>query len=231
MIVSVRDSLPLASRIDCLVTGATGLVGNNVVRLLCNRDHNVRVLVRPGQLSGPAADARQAAGGACAALPIDMVAAGLHDDVAMQRAVDGTTHVIHSAAMVHCGWRHLAEMRHVNVEGTRHVLDAAASVGARRVVRISSATVYGAWANNPVPLTEDTALRPNPDFSPAVQAAEVERLLAEWRGSSFAAGGGGHVGVDFRVQSSAVISSLKFTIRIGAEGSTSRRLQLVVNCL
>jgi UDP-glucose 4-epimerase len=74
-------------------------------------------------------------------------------------------------------------MARVNVEGTRHVLDAAASVGATRVVRISSATVYGAWANNPVPLTEDTALRPNPDFSPAVQAAEVERLLAEWRGS------------------------------------------------
>ena len=51
-----------------------------------------------------------------------------------------------------------------------------------RIVRISSATVYGAWPNNPVPLTEDAALRPNPDFSPAVQGAEVERLLAEWRG-------------------------------------------------
>jgi nucleoside-diphosphate-sugar epimerase len=48
-------------------------------------------------------------------------------------------------------------------------------------VRVSSATVYGAWANNPVPLTEDSPLRPNPGFSPAVQAAEVERLLAEWR--------------------------------------------------
>jgi UDP-glucose 4-epimerase len=33
-----------------------------------------------------------------------------------------------------------------------------------------------------VPLREDAALRPNPDFSPAVQGAEVERLLAEWRG-------------------------------------------------
>jgi nucleoside-diphosphate-sugar epimerase len=54
-------------------------------------------------------------------------------------------------------------------------------VGARRIVRISSATVYGAWANNPVPLTEDAALRPNPHFSPAVQGAEVERLLGEWR--------------------------------------------------
>ena len=75
-----------------------------------------------------------------------------------------------------------ALMARVNVEGTRHVLDAAASVGARRIVRISSATVYGAWANNPVPADARTrALRPNPHFSPAVQGAEVERLLAEWR--------------------------------------------------
>jgi len=72
-------------------------------------------------------------------------------------------------------------MARVNVEGTRRVLDAAAAVGAHKVVRVSSAAAYGAWANNPIPLTEDTALRPNPGFSPAVQAAEVERLLAEWR--------------------------------------------------
>ena len=74
-----------------------------------------------------------------------------------------------------------ALMARVNVEGTRHVLDAAASVGVRRIVRVSSATVYGAWPNNPVPLTEAAPLRPNPHFSPAVQGAEVERLIAEWR--------------------------------------------------
>jgi UDP-glucose 4-epimerase len=73
-----------------------------------------------------------------------------------------------------------AMMARVNVDGTRRVLDAAAAVGVRRVVRVSSAAVYGAWANNPVPLTEDAPLRPNPGFSPAVLAAEVERLLAEW---------------------------------------------------
>ena len=72
-------------------------------------------------------------------------------------------------------------MARVNVGGTRQVLDAAVTVAARRVVRISSATVYGAWKNNPLPLTEDAPLRPNPKFSPAVQGAEVERLLAEWR--------------------------------------------------
>jgi UDP-glucose 4-epimerase len=72
-------------------------------------------------------------------------------------------------------------MARVNVEGTRRVLDAAAAVGVRKVIRVSSAAVYGAWANNPVPLTEDAALRPNPGFAPAVHAAEVERLLGEWR--------------------------------------------------
>jgi nucleoside-diphosphate-sugar epimerase len=72
-------------------------------------------------------------------------------------------------------------MARVNVEGTRRVLDAAAAVGVGKVVRVSSAAVYGAWADNPTPLTEDAPLRPNPRFSPAVQAAEVERLLAEWR--------------------------------------------------
>jgi nucleoside-diphosphate-sugar epimerase len=72
-------------------------------------------------------------------------------------------------------------MARVNVEGTRRVLEAAAATGVHKVVRVSSAAAYGAWANNPVPLTEDIALRPNPGFSPAVHAAEVERLLAGWR--------------------------------------------------
>ncbi len=72
-------------------------------------------------------------------------------------------------------------MARVNVEGTRRVLDAAAAVGVGRVVRVSTTAVYGAWSDNPVPLTEDRPLRPNAAFTPAVQAAEVERLLAEWR--------------------------------------------------
>jgi UDP-glucose 4-epimerase len=72
-------------------------------------------------------------------------------------------------------------MARVNVEGTRRALDAAAAVGVRKVIRVSSAAVYGAWPNNPVPLTEDAALRPNPGFAPAVHAAEVERLIGEWR--------------------------------------------------
>jgi UDP-glucose 4-epimerase len=73
-----------------------------------------------------------------------------------------------------------ALMARVNIDGTRRVLDAAAAVGVRKVIRVSSAAAYGAWPTNPVPLTEDAPLRPNPAFSPALHAAEVERLLADW---------------------------------------------------
>jgi nucleoside-diphosphate-sugar epimerase len=71
-------------------------------------------------------------------------------------------------------------MTRVNVDGTRRVLDAAARAGVKRVVRLSSAAVYGAWENNPVPLTEDAVLRPNPGFLPAILDAECERALSEW---------------------------------------------------
>ena len=49
------------------------------------------------------------------------------------------------------------------------------------VVLLSSATVYGAWPTNPVPLTEDAPLRPNAELGFAVRAAERERLAVEWK--------------------------------------------------
>jgi nucleoside-diphosphate-sugar epimerase len=73
-------------------------------------------------------------------------------------------------------------MARVNVDGTRHVLEEAAAVGVRRIVRVSNAAVYGAWPDNPVPMTEEATLRPNVHFSPAVQGAEVARILSQWRG-------------------------------------------------
>jgi hypothetical protein len=52
---------------------------------------------------------------------------------------------------------------------------------ADHVVVVSSAMVYGAWENNPVPLTEDAVLRPSNDFVYARQLAAVEQLADEWR--------------------------------------------------
>lgn len=73
-----------------------------------------------------------------------------------------------------------AELAARNVELATNVLDAAGSTGVGHVVVMSSATVYGAWPNNPVPLTEDAPVRPNPGFGFAAQKAEVERLAGAW---------------------------------------------------
>ncbi len=64
---------------------------------------------------------------------------------------------------------------------TRRTLDAAAAGAVPTIVLLSSATVYGAWPNNPVPLTEDAPLRPNPGLRYAVEKAEIERLVGQWR--------------------------------------------------
>ena len=76
---------------------------------------------------------------------------------------------------------HLASATTEPLEDTRAVLEAAGDAGARHLVVVTSALVYGAWPTNPVPLTEDAPLRPNPGFEPAVALGEVERLAAVWR--------------------------------------------------
>jgi nucleoside-diphosphate-sugar epimerase len=67
------------------------------------------------------------------------------------------------------------------VRAARELFDAAAAVGVAHLVVLSSAMVYGAWANNPVPLTEDAPLRPDPSLPYAAARAETERLAMDWR--------------------------------------------------
>jgi hypothetical protein len=55
------------------------------------------------------------------------------------------------------------------------------SVAASHVVFVSSALVYGAAANNPVPLTEEATLRPDVEFVFARQLASAEELVEQWR--------------------------------------------------
>lgn len=61
------------------------------------------------------------------------------------------------------------------------VLAAASDVGVDHVTLVSSAMVYGAWPNNPVPISEDAPVRPNPTTAFAVHKADAERALLEWR--------------------------------------------------
>ena len=65
--------------------------------------------------------------------------------------------------------------------GTPEVLAGASRHRTRHFVLLSSAMVYGAWPNNPVPLTEDAALRPDFGFAFARQLATVEQMVDDWR--------------------------------------------------
>jgi nucleoside-diphosphate-sugar epimerase len=91
-----------------------------------------------------------------------------------------------AAGVIHLAWSHAdppssdPAVPFPNLAALRRVLEAAAEAGIERLVHVSSATVYGAWPDNPVPLTEDAPLRPNPGFAYAVEKAEAERLIAEW---------------------------------------------------
>jgi len=68
-----------------------------------------------------------------------------------------------------------------DVDLARRVLAAAGGAGVDHVVLVSSASVYGAWPDNPVPLTEDAPIRPNPGFAFAESRARIETLAAEHR--------------------------------------------------
>ena len=63
----------------------------------------------------------------------------------------------------------------------KRVLEAAADCRVTQIVLLSTALVYGARTANPVPLTEDALVRPNPDFSWAVVRAEIEKMAADWK--------------------------------------------------
>ncbi len=112
---------------------------------------------------------------------------GLPDPVEVRRLDlardDVKPHVEHADVVIHLATSVPASPTAStdDVTAARRVLDAAGDAGVRHVVALSSATVYGAWANNPVPLTEDATLRPNPGFAFAAERAEIERLTAEWR--------------------------------------------------
>jgi UDP-glucose 4-epimerase len=75
---------------------------------------------------------------------------------------------------------HLA-LRQINVEGTRRILNCASSLPVSRVLIGSSATAYGAWSDNPVPLSETFPLRARREFQYAEEKVEMERLAAEFQ--------------------------------------------------
>ena len=74
-----------------------------------------------------------------------------------------------------------ARRRESVTKGASELIALAEKSGVHHLVLVSSAMVYGAWANNPLPLTEDAPLRPDLDFAFARQLASVEQMVDDWR--------------------------------------------------
>ncbi|HEX4148077.1 MAG TPA: NAD-dependent epimerase/dehydratase family protein [Pirellulales bacterium] len=114
-----------------LVTGGTGLVGNNVVRALLERGQQVRVLTRA------TSDPRPLKG-----LDVEQVAGDVREADAVLRACQGVDRIVHAAAMVHIGWGNRELHQSVNVEGTRHVVAGALASGAQ-LIHVSTVDTLG----------------------------------------------------------------------------------------
>jgi len=149
-----------------VLTGASGGLGRRVLARTV-ADPAVSKVVVIDRSAQPATSAK------VEVHTVDLARADLGELVA------GADTVIHLAFAADTEWREVGSERE-NVEGTRVLLQAASAAGARHVVGLSSAMVYGAWPNNPVPITEDAPLRPNLEFAYGVQRAQVEHLLTEW---------------------------------------------------
>ena len=114
-----------------LVTGATGLAGANICKLLVERGDRVRALVRSSADSAP-----------LVALGTEIVAGDITAADEVRRAATGADSAIHCAALLGGASQHLPDFEAVNVRGTKHVLDAAAALGMRRVVAVSTGTFF-----------------------------------------------------------------------------------------
>lgn len=127
-----------------LVTGATGFVGSAVLRKLLQRGHQVRALVRP------TADRRNLEDVAA-----EVATGDLTDRASLDRAMRGCDTVFHVAADYRLWVPDPARMFAINVEGTRHIMEAAGAAGARRIVYTSSVATLGT-SKDSTPATEDT---------------------------------------------------------------------------
>jgi nucleoside-diphosphate-sugar epimerase len=156
--------------VSALVTGATGFVGSHLVRALAGGHEPVRALVRP------AADAT-----ALEALGVEVVRGDLRDPDASRRAARGCRAIYHAAALTSHAAAPASAIFETNVDGTRHLAEAALAAGAERLVFCSAVKVYG--VSRAGTIDEDTSRAPATPYARSKAMAEDLLLdLAAQRG-------------------------------------------------
>jgi len=115
-----------------LVTGASGFIGSAVVRQLVDAGHHVRGLVRP------TSSLQNLEGVEC-----EVVFGDLLDKRSLDAALSGCETLFHVGASYQFGIRNRDALYHINVDGTRNLMRAAAENYVERIVYTSSvATIH-----------------------------------------------------------------------------------------
>ena len=148
------------------VTGPTGDLGRAFIRTL-ERSREVERIIGMGRR------------------PFDPAAHGwkrteyrrgdVLDRASVETLVEGADVVVHLAFIV---VKASAETRHINVEGSRNVFEAAVAAGAQRLVYASSVAAYG-FAEVDGLLTEDLPALGHARHPYSAHKAEVEAVLAD----------------------------------------------------
>jgi nucleoside-diphosphate-sugar epimerase len=117
--------------VKTLITGGTGLVGRHLVTALNERGDTVRALVLPSENVGWLEEHS-----------VKVYRGNICDPDSLIAPMQGVDTVIHLAAL-QGEWLPIEEYVRVNVTGTENVCRAALAAGIRRVVHVSSWTIYG----------------------------------------------------------------------------------------
>jgi len=157
-----------------LVTGGSGYIGSQLVADLASNRGELETIV--------SLDLRP--------VPEDRRLDGVHyrtgdirdpgiSEAFRSHAVDT---VVHLAAIVTPGKDSSREFEYsIDVLGARNVIDHCLATGVRKLIVTSSGAAYGYYADNPQPLTEDDAIRGNPEFAYSDHKRQVEEMLARYR--------------------------------------------------
>jgi UDP-glucose 4-epimerase len=150
---------------NVFMTGVSGYLGLRVARALAARDDVARIVgidirppdAPPSKLEFHRRDVRA---------PFDDL-------------LEGTDTAVHLAWVLN-PTRSPGLETAVNLGGTRNFLKACDRAGVPHLVGISSATAYGAFPENPVPLTEEDLVRPDQPFQYAREKAQMEGLFRQY---------------------------------------------------
>ncbi len=151
-----------------LVTGATGHIGNVLVRKLTQQGKNVRALIWRGEDTSSIRD-----------LELERVEGDVLDPASLEPAFDGVDTIYHLAGLISIMPGRQPFVWKVNVEGTRNVLEAARRANVRRLVYTSSIHAIKR-APHGVEIDESLGFDPNNpygeyDRSKAAASLEVQK--------------------------------------------------------